>query len=344
MPKFIQGLKLSELVYKEVVMPVLEAEFPSSKYSAGLIGSGSEVLGFDTQQSIDHHWGPRMLLFFSEDDYKISKDRVWKVLSDRLPYEIRGYPTNFGKPDKYGVRLLQEIKSGPVNHLIEIFTIRSFFKKFLDFDPYQDIRIQDWLRFPEHKLLSIVKGKIFHDDLGLDRIRKKLRYYPTDLWRYLLAVQWHKISQEEAFVGRCGDVGDELGSKIIAARIAEQLMKLCFLMEREYAPYSKWFGSAFSRLKSSKKLKPILNRILSAETWREREQHLSEAYEEIARLHNTLNITKSMKAEVSRFYNRPYHVIHASEFADEIRKAIENPEVRKLELHANIGANCHIPS
>jgi len=344
MSEFIPGLKLSELLYKEVVKPILDVEFPSLKYSAGLIGSGSEVLGFDTPQSTDHDWGPRMLLFLSESDCKSSKDRVWKVLSEKLPYEFRGYPTSFGKPDKFGVRLPKEIKSGPVNHLVEMFTIRSFFKKYLNFDPYRNIKIPDWLRFPEHKLLSIVKGRIFHDDHGLGTIRKKFQYYPRDLWLYLLAAQWHQISQEEAFVGRCGHVGDELGSKIIATRIVERLMKLCFVMEKEYAPYSKWFESAFSRLESSKKLKPILNKVLTAEIWREREQHLSQAYEEVAELHNTLNITKHMKSKVSRFYNRPYYVIRARDFTDKIRKAIENPEVRNLELRTNVGANCQIPS
>ena len=330
MPEFVPGLKLSELFYKEVVRPVLEANFPNLRYSAGLIGPGSEVLGFDTLQSTDHHWGPRMLLFLSEDDYAEKKGRIWRVLSEELPCEFRGYPTNFGKPDEFGVQLMEKTESGTINHRVDIFTIKSFFKERLGFDPHRDVRVSEWLNFPEHELITIVKGKIFHDDLGLKRIRKKFEYYPRDVWLYKLAAQWRGISLEEAFVGRCGDVGDELGSKIIAARIVEHLMKLCFLMEKEYAPYSKWFGSAFSRLKCSKELMPILNKILTAETWREREQHLSKAYEKIAKMHNRLNITKSMKTEVSRFYNRPYHVIHANDFADEIRKAIENPEVRRL--------------
>lgn len=338
MSTFIPGLKLSELFYIEVVKPIVESEFPKLEYSAGLIGSGSEVLGFDTPQSTDHNRGPRMLLFLSDNDYKRSKDRVWRVLSTKLPYEFKGYPTSFGRPDKYGVRLPRKIKSGPIHHLIEIFTTRSFFEKYLDFDPYQDIKILDWLRFPEHKLLSIVKGEIFHDDLGLERIRKKFHYYPRDLWLYLLSLQWHEISEEEVFVGRCGDVGDELGSKIITARIVKRLMKLCFLMEKEYAPYSKWFGTAFSRLESSRKLKPLFNEVLSAKTWREREEHLSQAYEEVAGLHNGLKITKPMKARVSRFYNRPYLIIHARNFADEIRKAIENQEVRNLGFQASVGA------
>ena len=48
MPKFIPGLQLSEQFYNKVVKPLIETEFPTLKYSAAFIGSGSEVLGFDT--------------------------------------------------------------------------------------------------------------------------------------------------------------------------------------------------------------------------------------------------------------------------------------------------------
>lgn len=332
MPQFIPGLKLSELFYIEVVKPILESEFPNLKYSAGLIDSGSEVLGYDTLQSTDHNWGPRMLLFLSENDYMRNKDKLWTVLSKRLPYNFKGYPTNFGKPDQFDVQLLEEIKKGPVNHRVEVFTMRSFFKEYLNFDPYSETKTTDWLRFPEHKLLTITVGKIFHDDLDLDKIRKKFNYYPTDIWLHFLSLQWYQISQEEPFMGRCGDVGDELGSKIIASRLINHLMKLCFLMEKKYTPYSKWFGTAFAELKSSKKLIPIFNKVLNTQSWKEREKHLSQAYTEVARLHNNLSITKSMKTEVSKFHNRSYLIIHAKCFSDEIRKSIMNNKIRELQL------------
>ena len=332
MPQFIPGLKLSELFYIEVVKPILEVEFSNLKYSAGLIGSGSEVLGYDTLQSTDHNWGPRMLLFLSENDYMKNKDKLWTVLSNRLPYNFKGYPTNFGKPDQFDVQLLEEIKKGPVNHRVEVFTMRSFFKEYLNFDPYSTAKTSDWLRFPEHKLLTITVGKMFHDDLNLDKIRNKFNYYPTDIWLHFLSLQWYLISQEEPFMGRCGDVGDELGSKIIASRLINHLMKLCFLMEKKYTPYSKWFGTAFAELKSSKKLIPIFNKVLNTQSWKEREKHLSQAYTEVARLHNNLRITKTMKTDVSKFHNRSYLIIHAKSFSDEIRKSITNNKIRELQL------------
>ena len=43
-------------------------------------------------------------------------------------------------------------------------------------------------------------------------------------------------------------MGDELGSAVLGARLVESAMRLAFLMERTYAPYVKWFGTAFARL------------------------------------------------------------------------------------------------
>ena len=61
------------------------------------------------------------------------------------------------------------------------------------------------------------------------------------------------------------------------------LMRLCFLMERRYAPYTKWFGTAFSRLDAAPVLIPSLQGVLRAGTWQERERHLCAAYEAVAR-------------------------------------------------------------
>src|SRR5688500_19140241 len=66
MPDFIPGLQLSEVLYRESVAPVLAREFPGLVHSAARIGTGSDVLGFDTDRSTDHEWGPRLLLFLAD--------------------------------------------------------------------------------------------------------------------------------------------------------------------------------------------------------------------------------------------------------------------------------------
>jgi hypothetical protein len=331
--QFIPGLELSELFYREAVSPILASNFGKERYSAALLGSGSEVLGFDTMQSTDHHWGPRLQIFLSEADFATHAELILSALSEKLSPQFHGYPTNFGPPDQIGVRLMKKIESGPVSHAVEVTTVRSFFENYLGIDPEDEMRVLDWLTIPEQRLLSVTMGRVYHDGLGsLNRVRRKFSYYPEAVWLYLLAAQWTSIAEEEAFIGRTGEMGDSLGSRITAARLVRALMKLCFLMERRYAPYNKWFGTAFGELACYKKLAPIFDSILRAESWQEREQYLSTAYSLVAEMHNALGITQPLDTKVSRFYNRPYQVIHSERFANEIRMVIKDQEVRKIRV------------
>jgi len=85
-------------------------------------------------------------------------------------------------------------------------------------------------------------------------------------------------------------------------------MKLAFLMERQYAPYSKWMGTAFGRLKIGRKLAPVLQGVLAARTWKAREKKLAEAYSIVARQHNALRIIKPLPTKATKYYGRPFLV------------------------------------
>lgn len=332
---FIKGLDLSEMFYKEVVKPILAARFPKVPYSAALLGPGSEVLGFDTPQSTDHDWGPKLMLFLTEADHTAHRDEIDRVLRQDLPREIRGYPTDFGRHDD-GTAVMMAGEGGPINHGVSLFTVRAFSRFWLNFDIDEGPDAVDWLTIPEQVLRSFTGGRVFHDGLGqLEPLRARLRYYPHDVWLYLLATQWRRISQEEAFVGRCGQVGDEVGSCLVAVRLVRDLMKLCFLMERQYAPYIKWFGTAFAQLDCADELLPVFTRVLRAGSWQEREKHLSSAYEFVARMYNDLDITEPLPVQVSSYYNRPFLVIHGDRFADAIHAAITDEEI--LALPAGLG-------
>ncbi|MDR3642456.1 MAG: DUF4037 domain-containing protein [Candidatus Doudnabacteria bacterium] len=337
MTKFIPGLELSKLFYQKEIKPILDKEFSKLKYSAALFGWGSEVLGYDTEISRDHHWGPRVFIFLSEKDYPKLKDKIHKAIANNLPYDFMGYSTNYSKPAPNGVRRAIKITSGPVDHMVNVYTVKSFYELRLRFDQTKNITVENWLTFPQQRLLEMVSGEVFYDGLGeLKKVREKFSYYPKDVWLYMLACQWIKISQEEAFVGRAGDVGDELGSQIVAARIVREIMKLCFLMEKRYYPYSKWFGAAFGALKISKNLAPVLRKVLVSKNWKEREKWLAQAYEIVAKNYNALKITKPLSSKVSSYYGRPYLVIHADVFAEAIKKVIKDPRVKGIKT--NIGS------
>lgn len=268
---FIPGLKLSEYFFREAVRPLMDEHWPDLLYSAARLDYGSDVLGFDTPQSMDHEWGPRLTLFLTAEDHEKHQAQIRQSLSENLPVELRGYPTHYGYNEDR-TRAMQAVEDGPVDHLVLLDTVQDFIGDYLNFDPRRQPSLLDWLRFPQQRLRTVASGQVFHDGLGvLNGIQERLHFYPHDLWLYLLAAQWRRISQEEAFVGRCGDVGDELGSRLIAARLVNDLMLLCFLMERQYAPYSKWFGTAFARLACANDLGPIFQQVMEAATWLERE-------------------------------------------------------------------------
>ena len=85
---FIPKLKLSEYFFIEVVRPILDSEAPGLRYTATLVGAGSEVLGFDAEMSSDHDWGARMQLFRNRENYTILQEMLSRILLEKLPKEF----------------------------------------------------------------------------------------------------------------------------------------------------------------------------------------------------------------------------------------------------------------
>jgi hypothetical protein len=326
--EFIPGLQLSELFYEQAVLPLLKEAIPGLSHSAGLLDSGSEVFGFDTSRSTDHYWGPRVLIFLSEDDHHRYAKAIGDYLACHHPYDFMGYSTNFSAPDDNGVQVLEPISSGFVRHRVAITTVTSFCRKSLaGYDPKADMSLHEWKRCPMQSLFAFRKGRLFRDDLQIESLRQRLWFYPREVMLYLLSRHWDSIEEEEAFVGRCGEAGDELGSHLIACRIIDALLKITFLLEREYYPYSKWLCTAFKELSSYKSLIPYIRGVIHAGDWHERERHLSKAYTIILALQNQVAGLPYIEPQVSCFYGRPFLVPHAGRIAGLIRAAIEDKSV-----------------
>jgi hypothetical protein len=89
---FMPGLELSELLFRTTVEPVLANHAPGLAYAAGLIGAGSDVLGFDTERSTDHDWGPRLMLFLAPADLSTWQERLHDLFRHELPTTVAGIP------------------------------------------------------------------------------------------------------------------------------------------------------------------------------------------------------------------------------------------------------------
>jgi hypothetical protein len=202
---------------------------------------------------------------------------------------------------------------GPVYHRVQVTSLDAWFGENLGFDPRSPITDHQWLTTSTQTLAEVTGGEVFHDGLGeLTKARDALRWYPDHVWREVLAHHWQRIAKKEAFVGRCGEVGDEVGSAVVAARQVKLLMRLCLLMRRRYPPYAKWLGTAFAQLE----LDIDLMSVLTATTWHERENHLAAAYTKVAELHNGLRLTEPLDPGTGPYYERPFQVIRGERFAD----------------------------
>jgi Domain of unknown function (DUF4037) len=333
-PTFIPGRELSQRFYIEVVRPLLDRSFPLLPHAAALIGPGSDVLGFDTEMSTDHDWGPRLALFLRPDDMQLS-DPIEAMLRAELPQVFAGYPVSITPPADEGQ--IAQAALGVVDHRVVITTVREFVAHHLAHDLEQPLTAADWLTFPAQRLRELTDGAVHHDGVGeLTALRQRLAWYPHDVWLYLLASGWNRIGQEEHLMPRAGFIGDELGSSLIGARLAHDVMSLCFLYARRYAPYPKWLGSAFQQLSSSS-LTPILRKAQLAPTWQAREAALAAAYTHLAQIHNAAGITDPLPDTVSDFFSRPFQVIHGGDFAEAIRARIADPEVAQIAARRLIG-------
>lgn len=270
---------------------------------------------------------------------KVTLSTNFATPSNELPYTFEGYSTNFGPPNPNDnhVQTLQLIDQGLVNHRVTVQTLGEFCRDYLGFDPVRAPSAADWLTFPQQKLRSLTSGAVFHDTLGLGDLRAQFDYYPRDVWLYQLAAVWNRIGEEEHLMGRAGYVGDDIGSRLIGARLVRDMMQLAFFIERVYAPYAKWFGTAFRQLGCADDLTPLFEGALQASTWQDRETHLVAAYEALARLHNALKMTPPLRENTTRFFNRPFQVLQAQRFADALLAEVRDPEMQRVLRYGTIG-------
>ncbi|QGN32722.1 DUF4037 domain-containing protein [Microlunatus sp. Gsoil 973] len=310
--RFVPALELSRDFYAEAVAPLLTGH----RHSAALLGWGSDVLGYDTQRSTDHGWGPRLQIFVNP----AGVDAVRGTLAGRLPEEFRGRPVNFGWD-----------QVAPEQH-VEVLGLGTWLTGQLGVDPRPGLGPTDWLAIPQQQLLGVVRGAVYADPgRELAAVRTGLQWYPRDVWLWLSACQWRRIFQEIAFTGRAAEVGDELGSKIIAGRLARELMRLWFLQQRSYWPYTKWFGTAFARLPDVDDLGTALDHAVSADDHPQRESGLVEAYRIVAGKHNQLRLTDPVEWSIGPYFGRPYQVLHGG-FVEACLAAIGDDRLRKLPL------------
>jgi hypothetical protein len=289
-----RGADLSARFYRELVAPLLQASAPDLAHAAARLGSGSDVLGLDDERSADHDFGCRLNLLLDEEAAAFI-DPVRASLEESLPDSFGGWPVRFAVSWR---------PTMAVN--VDVATVGHFAAGRLGVDPIDPLDIEDWLCLTGQSVLEVVAGPVFHDDTRqLSAVRERLAWYPEDLWLYVLSAGWARLGQELPLVGRAGERGDEAGSKVIAARLARDIIHLSFLVERRWPPYPKWAGTGLRQLPGGPAMADQLDGALSSTGWQERQGSLAAAIEQLADRQASLGMPSARPA-VTAFFDRPF--------------------------------------
>ena len=165
----------------------------------------------------------------------------------------------------------------------------------------------------EQRLLTVTAGAVFHDDDGrLTAVRAKLAAFPPTCGSTSSPASGGGSPRSRRSSAAPG-LGDELGSRLIAARLARDAMRMAFLIEGRYAPYPKWFGTAFAELPCAAATAPLLDRALAPATGKLARRRWPRPIWRLARLHKARGLPGAFEPLVGPFHERPFTVINAEE-------------------------------
>ena len=319
----LRGAELARAFFTDAVDPLLSGAVPGLRYAAARLGSGSDVLGLDDARSRDHDWGCRLTLLVDADD-RDQVPRIRQLLEDQLPERWRGFPVRF--PVTW---------DSSVSHRVDVATVADFAASRLGPDPTQGMSVLDWLSVTGQSVLEVTAGPVFADRTRtLAPARALLAWYPPDVERYVLAAGWQRLCQQMPFLGRTAESGDELGSRLLSAGLAGDVVSLAFTLSRRWAPYPKWRGTVFRSLPVAARLGPLLDTVVAAPVWRDRESALAAACEVLLELQREHGYP-APAAGVIRFFDRPYRTIDGA-VLEGLLEGITDQDVARLPVVGSI--------
>lgn len=235
--KVVKGLELSQKYYETYGRTMIDKRFPeiADQTAAGLVGYGSECLGFDDEISRDHDYGPSFCIWLPGEIYARYGKSV-QAAYDALPKEFMGY----------GARIEQEQGKGRVGALC----LEDFYREILGRDTLP-VTEAEWLMIPEEALATATSGSVFEDRCGAFSAFRKglLCYYPERVWRRKLADALAKAAQAGQYnFARAMRRGERVAAELALGEFVRESMHMVYLLNRTYAPFYKWMHRGLREL------------------------------------------------------------------------------------------------
>ena len=234
----MNGRELSRAYFETFGMTMLRSQFPDliPFLAAGLLGSGSEILGYDDEISRDHDFEPGFCLFLPGEEV-VSRRRAFELerAYAKLPKEFRGY-----------TRALMQPVGGARKGVIRL---TEFLAEKIGSED-GTLSISGWLNVPEQALLELTEGEVYFDHFGaLKAARAALAYYPEDIRRKKLAGQLLTAAQAGQYnYMRCISHGEAAAAQLAVFEFVKAASSVIFLLNRRYQPYYKWSFRALRTL------------------------------------------------------------------------------------------------
>lgn len=233
----MKGLELSEKYYQTYGAKMLDEQFPeiADQAAAGLVGYGSECLGFDDEISRDHDYGPSFCIWLPRAVYGQYGSRM-QAAYDALPKEFMGFAG----------RVEEEQGKGRVG----VLCLEDFYRELLGRDSAPE-RAEEWFAISESALCTAVSGRVFEDRLGrFTKIREALMaYYPEEVWRKKLAESLARAAQAGQYnYARAMKRGERITAEICLTEFVKEAMQIVYLLNKKYAPFYKWMHRGLREL------------------------------------------------------------------------------------------------
>ena len=234
----MNGLELSRAFYEQYGAPLLHEQFSQVEHliAVGLIGSGSEVLGFDDEVSRDHDFEPSFCLLLPDESVI---DRRTAFLLERAYAKL---PREFME-----VRRSTLAPVGGARH--GVLRAADFFTEKVG-APDGVLTVDQWLKLPQQSLLEATAGVLFRDDLGqVTAIRTALSHMPEEVRKKRLAGHLLLMAQAGQYnYLRCLKHGEPAAGQLAVNEFVKSCIEVVFLLNRVYAPYYKWSFRALRQL------------------------------------------------------------------------------------------------
>ncbi|MDD2973149.1 MAG: DUF4037 domain-containing protein [Lachnospiraceae bacterium] len=260
----MKGLELSEEYYNFYGKSMIHEKFPmyEKRIAVGLVGQGSECLGFDDDLSTDHDFGPSFCMWLNEEDYK--------EIGSQLAFEYEQLPKDFA-----GVQGRVESTHG--GGRVGVHDTHNFYYSIIGRDDAPKNNME-WLFIPESRLAVVTNGKVFRDDLGeFTAIREQLQaYYPEDVRIKKIVARAATMAQSGQYnYARCMRRGETVAAYMSLSEFVKNTISMVYLLNKRYTPFYKWMHHGMNKLPILPEVSILLKRLCEMDNqkkvWEENE-------------------------------------------------------------------------